>query len=458
MAKSPVIADYMRPGCRVHLIGIGGVSMAPLAEAFLGAGVWVTGSDMQESPTTERLRALGVPIYIGHETEHVKEAMCVVRTAAAREDNPEVAAARALGIPLFERAEAWGYIMRQYQNAVCISGTHGKTTTTSMTTHILLAAGLDPTVMIGGTLPKLQAGHRVGGGNTIVLESCEYYDSFHNFSPTVAVVLNLEEDHLDYFEGLSEIQASFRTFAGLTPENGCIVANGDDENTMEALLPLSRPLMTFGLAPQNRVRAVDIVHQGTHTGFDVLLDGVFYTQITLQVPGVHNVMNALAAIAVAIFLELPTEAIREGLADFTGAGRRFEYKGERNGAKVYDDYAHHPSELRALLDAVAPLGYGRVIVAFQPHTYTRTKALFDDFVRELRRPDLVFLAEIYAAREQNTTGITSEDLAAKLSQARPFATLPEMARALREIASPGDLILTVGAGDVFKVGEMIVKG
>jgi len=446
----------MRPGCRVHLVGIGGVSMAPLAEALLGAGLLVAGSDMAQSPTTERLSASGIPIAIGHGAENLQDAQCVVRTAAAREDNPEVAAARAMNLPIFERAEAWGHIMRQYQNAVCIAGTHGKTTTTSMTTHILLAAGVDPTVMIGGTLPKLKAGHRVGDGDTIVLESCEYYDSFHNFSPTVAVVLNVEEDHLDYFADLEEIRASFRTFADLVPADGCIVANGDDTNTMDALIPLGRPLLTFGFGGQNRVRATNIIHKDGRTSFDVTLDGAPYAAITLQMPGNHNVSNALAAIAVAIFLKLPVDAVIEGLADFTGAGRRFEYKGERNGAKVYDDYAHHPSELRALLDAVEHLGYERVIVAFQPHTYTRTKALFSDFVRELRRPDLVLVAEIYAARETNTIGITAEDLTVEIPGATHFATLPGLAEALRELARPGDLILTVGAGDIFKVGEAIL--
>jgi len=431
--------------------------MAPLAEALLGAGLRVTGSDMAESLTTERLRALGIPVAIGHTAVHIGDANCIVRTAAAREDNPEVVAARAQGLPVFERAEAWGYIMRQYKNAVCIAGTHGKTTTTSMTTHILLAADLDPTVMIGGTLAKLQAGHRVGGGNTIVLESCEYYNSFHNFSPTVAVVLNVEADHLDYFKDLAEVQASFQTFAGLVPPDGCIIANGDDQNTMDALRPLNRPLMTFGLGEGNRARAVNIARHEARTTFDVTLDGVVYAHIDLPIPGDHNVSNALAAVAVAIFLGLPSEAVQEGLADFTGAGRRFEYKGERNGAKIYDDYAHHPSELRALLDAVSYLGYERVIVAFQPHTYTRTKALFDDFVRELHRPDLVFVAEIYAAREQNTVGVTAAELAAQIPGARHVPTLAEMASALLGELRPGDLVLTVGAGDIFRVGEDLLE-
>ncbi|MCL2841972.1 MAG: UDP-N-acetylmuramate--L-alanine ligase [Oscillospiraceae bacterium] len=453
MTTNPVITDYMMPGGRVHLIGIGGVSMAPLAEALLGAGLVVTGSDMAESTVTERLRGMGIAISIGHRAENVGAAQCIIRTAAAREDNPEVMAARATGIPIFERAQGWGHIMRQYKNAICIAGTHGKTSTTSMTTHILMAAGVDPTVMIGGTLPKLQAGHRVGDGDTIVLESCEYYDSFHNFFPTVAVVLNVEEDHLDYFKNLAGIQASFRKFAALVPDNGCIVANGDDPNTIDALTPLGRPLMTFGLQAGNRVRGENVVYTESNTSFDVTLDGAFYAHVTLQLPGAHNVSNALAAIAAAIFLHLPATAVVEGLADFTGAGRRFEYKGEVQGATIYDDYAHHPSELKALLDAVEPLGYDRVIVAFQPHTYTRTKAFFDEFVQELKRPDMVLMGEIFAAREQNTVGITAADLAAEIPGAVHYGTLAEMTEALRGLASPGDLILTVGAGDIYKVGE-----
>ncbi|MCL2828723.1 MAG: UDP-N-acetylmuramate--L-alanine ligase [Oscillospiraceae bacterium] len=448
--------SYMQPGRRIHLIGIGGVSMAALAEALLSFGLTVTGSDIAESSVTERLQSLGIPVGIGHRAEHIDDAACIIRTAAVREDNPEVQAARSQGIPIFERAQAWGYIMRQYKNAVCIAGTHGKTTTTSMTTHILLSAGSDPTVMIGGTLPKLQAGHRMGGGETIVLESCEYYNSFHNFFPTVAVVLNVEEDHLDYFKDLDGIKASFRTFADLAPADGCIVANGDDANTMDALAPLGRPLLTFGLGEQNRVRAVNITRRDTCTAFELTLDDVSYTPVELQVPGDHNIKNALAAAAVGIFLNFSPEAIREGLADYTGVGRRFEYKGEYNGAKIYDDYAHHPTELAALLDAVEPMGFDRIIVAFQPHTYTRTNALFDDFVRELRRPDLALIGEIYAAREQNTVGVTARDLADQIPGAAHYATLPEMTEAIRELAQPGDLILTVGAGDIVKVGEALL--
>ena len=451
------ISAFLTPDAKVHFVGIGGVSMAPLAEALRSTGVMVTGSDLNESPATDALKNMGITIKIGHLAEHITGADAIIRTAAARDDNPEIKAAREAGIPVFERAEAWGHIMQQYKNAICIAGTHGKTSTTSMCTHILLAADTDPTVMIGGNLAKLQSGHRVGSGDTIVLESCEYYNSFHNFFPTIAVLLNVEEDHLDYFENLEQIQESFRKFADLVPEDGAIVANGDDKKTMDALAPLGREIWTFGFGENNRIRAENVSYQDVGASFDLYVEGQLSCTVKLKVPGAHNVSNALAAIGVAVVLGLEPAAICEGLSDFTGAGRRFEYKGEINGAKVYDDYAHHPTELAVLLDAVEKLDFERTILAFQPHTYTRTKALFDDFVRELRRPERTYIAEIFAAREQNTVGISAKDVAEQVARAQHVPTLEEMAEKIREIAKEGDIILTVGAGDIFKVGEMLVQ-
>ena len=429
--------------------------MAPLAEVLYKAGVPVTGSDMNDSATVRRLQALGIDVTIGHKPENIAGAAFVIRTAAAREDNAEIAAARQAGIPVFERAEAWGHIMRGYKNAVCVAGAHGKTTTTSMMTHILLAAGTDPTVMIGGTLNKLQSGYRVGNGDTIVAESCEYYNSFHSFFPTVAVILNIDADHLDFFKDLEDVMASFRHFAGLVPKDGYIVCNGDDRNTMDALAPLGRELFTYGFGDDARVRAVNIALDGAGSRFDVLVDGRPFCRLTLSVPGRHNISDALAATAAAVTLNIPGEAIADGLSDFTGADRRFEFKGSVNGAAVYDDYAHHPRELRALLDAVRLLGYERIILAFQPHTYTRTKALLDDFATELKRADLLFLAEIYAAREKNTVGISSADLADKIPGAIHCQTFEEIERRIRAVAGKGDVILTVGAGDIYKVGERL---
>lgn len=450
------IHDYIVPGRRAHLVGIGGVSMSPLAEVLKGMGMEITGSDMNESATVEHLRSLGIQVTIGHWAENVKGAELVIRTAAVHDDNPEIAAARQAGIPVFERAQAWGSIMRSYENALCISGTHGKTTTTSMCTHIIMAAGLDPTVMIGGTLPLLGAGHRVGHGDTIILESCEYCNSFLSFFPTVAVILNIEADHLDFFHDLEDVEHSFRHFADLVPENGMIVANAEDENTMHTLAGEKRPMLTFGVE-KGDVHAANVIWEHGLPTFDVVCRGEVYAHVSLSVPGLHNLKNAMAAAAAAFVLGVPATAVEQGLSAFRGAGRRFEHKGTYNGAQVYDDYAHHPGELKALLDMTKTLGYKRVICAFQPHTYSRTKALFDDFVEVLKQPDVTLLAEIFAAREQNTIGISSNDLAKNIPDSKYFATLDELTEYLKGLAQPGDLILTVGAGNIYTAGEKLVQ-
>ena len=443
------ISDYLKPGRHVHLVGIGGVSMRPLGLVLKGMGMVVTGSDMNASVSTDELIAKGIPVHIGHREENIRGADCVIRTAAAHNDNPEIAAARAEGIPVFERAQAWGQIMKAYKNAVCISGTHGKTTTTSMMTHILMEAGKDPTVMIGGYLPLLHAGHRVGHGDTIVLESCEYCDSFLNFFPTLAVVLNVEADHLDYFKDLADIQKSFHEFASMA---SCIIANGDDPHTVEAMKGLE--YTSFGLGEGNLVHAANMCPDWRH--FDVVCDGEKYCHLDMGVLGRHNALNALAAAAAAWQLGIDGEAVSRGLESFHGAGRRMEYKGSYHGAKVYDDYAHHPDELAATIEAVRSLGGKRLVLAFQPHTYSRTKALFDDFVRELKKPDVVVLAEIYAARERNTVGISSADLAKKVPGSVFCETLPEVTEFLRRVVQPGDIVLTMGAGDIFRAGEALL--
>ena len=449
--RSQAIKQYIQPGRRVHLVGIGGVSMRPLGLVLKGMGLLVTGSDMNSSVSTDELIAQGIHVSIGHRAENIEGAECVIRTAAAHNDNPEIQAARAAGIPIFERAQAWGVIMQEYKNAICISGTHGKTTATSMMTHILMAAQWDPTVMIGGYLPMLHAGHRVGHGDTIIMESCEYCDSFLNFYPTLAVVLNIEEDHLDYFKDLKAIEHSFHQFAELATDR--ILANGDDANTVEALEGLN--YVTFGFGEKNRVRAENISADWQH--FDVVCDDAVYCHLNLQVLGRHNVLNALAAAGAAWLLGVPGDAVAAGLATFTGADRRLQFKGKFNDADVYDDYAHHPGELAATIDAVKSMDYKRIVLAFQPHTYTRTHALFNDFVRELKKPDVVILAEIYAARERNTVGISSRDIQKEIPGAVYCETLPEVTEYLRSIAQEGDVILTVGAGDIYRAGEALLK-
>ena len=449
--RNEELRQYLVAGKHVHLVGIGGVSMRPLGLVLKGMGMVVTGSDMNSSVSTDELIANGIKVSIGHAAENIQGADCIIRTAAAHNDNPEIAAARSSGVPLFERAQAWGVIMQAYKNAVCIAGTHGKTTATSMITHILMEANWDPTVMIGGYLPLLQAGHRVGEGDTIVLESCEYCDSFLNFAPTLAVILNVEADHLDYFKDLADVEKSFRQFAELS--TGGIIANGDDPHVVETLEGLD--YTTFGLCIQNTVHPENISTDWRH--MDVICNGEFYCHLDLKVIGKHNALNALAAAAAAWNLGIPGEAVSEGLKTFGGADRRMQYKGSFNGADIYDDYAHHPDELKATIEAVRTMKYDRVVIAFQPHTYTRTKALFDDFVRELSTADHLVLAEIYAARERNTVGISSRDLQALIPGSVYRKTLPEVTDYLRSIAKPGDIILTVGAGDIFRAGEALLK-
>ncbi len=457
MDRISELETFINSKSRCHLIGIGGVSMSPLAKVLHMSGIPVTGSDITESDAVRDLREQGIAVSIGHRSENVVGAAYIIRTAAAHDDNPEVEYARDNGIPVFERAEAWGVIMRRYKNALCISGTHGKTTTTSMCTHILMAAGLDPTVMIGGTLALLHAGYRVGKGDTIVLESCEYYNSFLSFSPTIAVILDVDADHLDFFKDLEDVKKSFRAFANLVPSyTGCVIANIDDKNTMDAIDGLRRRVVTFGFSPRADIRAKNLETVNGVSEFDVVYKMKTYCHIRLDIPGLHNVKNALAAAAAAIELGVPGEAVSRGLAAFHGAARRFEYKGRMNGAKVYDDYAHHPGELHALLDAVRGITDGRVLLAFQPHTYSRTKLLFDDFVTELSRADKVYLAEIYAARETNTVGISSSDLAAAIPGAVFCPTLEELKEDLRRDVRPGDLVLTVGAGNIYTVCDDLI--
>lgn len=447
------IENYLKPGMHAHLVGIGGVSMRPLGLVLRSHGLIISGSDMNASVSTDELMQKGIEVHIGHKAENIQGADCIIRTAAAHNDNPEIAAARIQGIPVFERAEAWGVIMKNYENAICVSGTHGKTTTTSMITQIFMEAKKDPTVMIGGTLPLIQAGHRIGTGNTIILESCEYCNSFLNFFPTVALVLNIEADHLDFFKDLQDIQDSFRKFVQLVPAGGRIIANGDDENTVAALHGLQ--YLSFGLSEKN-----DIYGKGFSSDwrrFDVFCEKKHYASLNLSVVGRHNALNAIAACAAAYHAGIDGTVVEKALATFSGAGRRMEFKGRFNGADVYDDYAHHPAELHALLTAAKQLNYKRVICAFQPHTYTRTKAFFEEFIAELQAADVPVLTDIYAARERNLIGISSKQLADRLENAAYCPTLQDVTAYLKTIAQDGDLILTVGAGDIYKAGDMLLK-
>ena len=456
--NNPDFRSFLRPGVHAHLVGIGGVSMYPLSEMLMHRGLRVTGSDSNTaSPNCQTLAAQGVKLFPGHFPENVRGADLVVRTAAVHDDNPEIAAARASGIPVYERAEALGALMSQYRHALCVSGTHGKTTTTSMCTHIAMAAGTDPSIMIGGDIPLLGCGYRIGSGDTFVLEACEYRNSFLHFRPTIAVVLNVEEDHMDFFHSLEEIQHSFRTFAASVPEEGFVVANADDANTMQALSGLDRKMVTFALNHDADYTAAGLTFDHGYARFTLMERGEALCRVSLSVPGRHNVSNALAAAAAARCMGIPGETIALGLEGFTGAGRRFEFRGTLNGADVYDDYAHHPGELHTLFDTVEKLGYARVICAFQPHTYSRTEAFFEDFVRELSRPDQLVLMEIYPAREQNVHGTSSLQLCDRIPGSVYCPTLEDTEAALRAMARKGDLVLTVGAGELNRVAGRLTE-
>ena len=452
------IKPYIENKETIHLIGIGGVSMNSLATLLLSKGVPVTGSDRQPSEITARLEAHGAKITYAHKAENVEGASLIVRTAAVHDDNPEVMRARELGIPVMERAEAGGHLMRDYDNVVCLAGTHGKTTSTSMLTLMTMEGGLDPTVMVGSHLPAIDGTLRIGGKGCFVAESCEYCNSFLKFAPTVAVVLNVEEDHLDFFKDLDDIVHSFRAFVELTPMNGLVVVNADDENAMRCVDGLNRRVRSFGLGEGADVRAVNIRDENGYYRFTVLVDGAVYANVELSVPGRHNMLNALACCAAAEFLGVAGDAAERGLNRFTGSSRRFQKIGRMaSGATVVDDYAHHPNEMRATLTAAKEMGYDRILCAFQSHTYTRTKALFGDFVEALGLCDQAVLAPIYAAREQNTVGISSHDLAREVPGAIALDSFEEIAAYLREQAGPNDLVLTMGAGNINEVGPMLVE-
>lgn len=450
--------DFKKP-MHIHFIGIGGISMSGLASILLKQHFKVSGSDAHESEPTKQLEAEGAILYYGQRASNLDDTPdLVVYTAAIHPDNPEYAAAVAKQIPMLSRAELLGQMMHNFKTPVAISGTHGKTTTTSMASYIFLEADMDPTISVGGILDAIGGNIRVGGHDTFLTEACEYTNSFLHFFPKISVILNIDADHLDFFKDLEDIKHSFRCFAERVPaETGTVIANYDDANTMDALRGIARKVITFGLNAKADVYAQNIVHRGSVSEFDIYHRGNYFARVTLHVPGIHNVRNALAATAAAIVLGVSPNAVKYGLAGFEGAGRRFDFKGKFQGADLYDDYAHHPSELRALLDAVDTLNYQRTIVVFQPHTYSRTAKLFNDFVEQLRRPTIVYLAEIYAAREKNTIGISSADLAAQIPGAKFYPTFAEIERELRRIARPGDIILTVGAGDVFRIGEHLLQ-
>ena len=454
--------DFHKP-LHIHFIGIGGISMSGLAEILLGEDFKVSGSDSKESPLTDSLTRKGARIFYGQRASNITDDVeLVVYTAAIHPDNPEYASAVEKGIPMLTRAQLLGQIMRNYDTPIAVSGTHGKTTTTSMISQILLEADADPTISVGGILPSIGGNIRVGQSETFVTEACEYTNSFLSFFPKISVILNIDADHLDFFKDIDDIRHSFRKFAQLLPADGALIINADTPHYQDIIKDLSCKIITYGLEHEAQYQATDITYDKYgHASFTVLKDGRKAGSFYLKVPGSHNVSNALAAIALARLLQIPDDVIVKGLGSFTGTDRRFQYKGEVAGVTIVDDYAHHPTEIQATLNAAHNYPHKKLWCVFQPHTYTRTKALLPEFAQALKLADHVVLADIYAARETDNLGISSADLMelikAEGKDCYYYESFEDIEKFLLNNCINGDLLITMGAGDVYKIGEELLK-
>ncbi len=454
--------DFHKP-IRIYFIGIGGISMSGLAEILLSEGFTVSGSDRAPSDLTRMLEDRGVNVFYGQKKENLtKDIDLVVYTAAIKSDNPELLAAHKLNIPMLTRAELLGQMMKNYKTPVAVSGTHGKTTTTSMISQILLSAEADPTLSIGGIYRPIGGNIRVGASELFVTEACEYTNSFLSFFPKIGIILNIEEDHLDFFKDLADIRNSFHRFAQLLPADGTLIINGDIERCEELTEGLSCKVITYGLSSGSDYSASQVTYdESGFPSFILSRQSGGERKFSLRVHGDHNILNALAAIALADLLGLSDEVIHAGLAAFTGTDRRFEYKGQVNGVNIIDDYAHHPTEIRATLSAAAQYPHRRLWCVFQPHTYTRTKAFLEEFASALSLADEIILADIYAAREKDTLGISSETLQEKIRSlghsCHYFPTFEAIENYLLKNCTKDDLLITMGAGDVVKVGENLLQ-
>ena len=454
----------------IHFIGIGGSGMYPLAQILHSQGYFLTGSDNNETETLDAVRKMGIEVFIGQRAENIKGADLIVHTAAIMEDNPELMAARASGIPVLERADLLGIVTSKYSNAICVSGTHGKTSTTSMITQILYTAGVDLSAYIGGKLPCIGGSGIAGKSDTLVCESCEFEDHYLKLFPDISVILNIDADHLDYFGTLENVIKSFRKFAEKTSK--LIIANGSDENTLTALKGIDKKIITFGKDSSCDYYPENVKHEnGLLTTYDAVYRGEKLGTITLHVAGIHNVLNSLAAVAAARECNIDFKFIQQGLEDFRGAKRRFEKLGYEKGITVVDDYAHHPTELEATLNAAMEMNFNKVWAVFQPFTFSRTKILLDDFARVLQIPDHAVLTDIMGSREKNTYGIFTRHLAEKIpnciwfpqnedeewTDERKYFNFKQICDYICENAQAGDLVITLGCGDAYKIAKMILE-
>lgn len=440
---------------KIHFIGIGGSGMYPIAKILYSKGYFISGSDNYGSDTIDREIQEGLQIYMSHDAKNLDGVEIVVYSAAIKQDNPEMVAAKEKNIPTIERSVMLGLLTSMYKNLIAVSGTHGKTTTTSMITQILTVGGVDPSAIIGGTLPFIGGNSRTGDSETIVCEACEYVDTFLELDPAISVITNVEADHLDYFKTFDRVIESFNKFANKTTK--LLIVNGDDKNALKAVANVNTPVTTFGFNKSNNYYADKIIEEkGFYKHFSVIKNGTKLVDIELKVPGKHNVYNALAAICVADYMGIDLNSIVKALGDFGGVHRRFEVLGRVNDITIVDDFAHHPTEIENTLTTASKMGFNRVIAVFQPHTYSRTATFLDNFAKVLSISDITVLSEILAVREVNSYNIYSEDLVAKIKNGVYRKTFEEITDYIEKTAQPGDCVITMGGGNVYKCANMIL--
>ena len=446
----------------VHMIGIGGVSMSGIAAILTNWGINVTGSDASQSESTDKLMSMGIKVTIGHNLEDVAKSDVVVYSAAIKQDDPEMLEAKRLNIPTIERADFLGDLTRCYKDTICISGTHGKTTTTSMISLCFLEALKDPSIQVGAFLKNIDGNYRVGNSEHFIIEACEYVESFLKFSPKAEIILNIDNDHLDYFKTFENIKKAFIKYVKLLPDDGLLVINGDDSNCLELPQYTNCNVLTYGIKNKNVDFYADNISfdNDGFASFDVFFKNEFFCNISLSVPGMHNVLNALACIALCNYYGISKKDLETALHSFTGAHRRFEFKGKVNGASIYDDYGHHPTEIKATFNSLKNKKYNQSWVVFQPHTYSRTKNLLDDFADALKDFDNIIVLDIYAAREVNTFNISSKDLVDKIislgKNAMYIPDFDECVSYIKNNIKENDILLTLGAGTVTKIGPMLI--
>ncbi|HCT64145.1 MAG TPA: UDP-N-acetylmuramate--L-alanine ligase [Lachnospiraceae bacterium] len=454
--------DFENTYKNIYFIGIGGISMSGLAEILNFKGIHVSGSDVKASDVTSHLESIGIKVNFGHKAENITDDIdLVIFTAAVKQDNPEIVAAKAKGIWVIERSDLLGSIMSCYSQSIAVAGTHGKTTTTSMLSEVLLADNADPTISVGGMLSTIGGNTKIGNSEFFLAEACEYHDSFLKFNPFVAIILNVEAEHLDYFKDLHQIQTSFKGFASNAPSTGFVIINNATVGKDYITDGLKAKVITYGLDSTANWYAHNIIHEPNgRNSFDAVFNGKVMGRIALRIPGEHNILNALAACAAAYAITIPMESIITGLDNYSGVNRRFQYKGTYNGISIIDDYAHHPTEIRATLAAAQKVEHKKLWCVFQPHTYSRAKALFEDFGNAFTDADEIIVTDIYAAREKDTGLVHARDIADKIKSngksARYIGSFNDIVDFIKSTAQPGDMLITMGAGDVYSVGESLI--